>query len=161
MSDTKVINIDFFRPKGKPTNTPDIFNLVSTIKNCQNAMIEKTIELVKAEYEELLIVIKSNPCDPFYQRVRVIFENILNNPEYANPDDTYLLLLYYTKIYMPVIDIKMYNNDIEVTSHPRGDNEIMLISLLNVLLTNSKGIIDVRKSKPLDLLYQILALYEA
>lgn len=166
MSDAKIINIDSFRPKMKLSSTYGIFDMASTIKNCQDDLIKKIVVRARIELEELLLVIRSKPYDSFDQRVKLILENIIIQPELVDPDSAYILLVYFIKTYIPVIDVRatdeiMVNDTLEIIAHPKDSNDLMIVSLLNTLLLNSKKIMEVQKARPVDLLYQVLTLYEA
>lgn len=164
MLDTKIIDIGSFKPKVKLSCTYGIFDMASSIKNCQDNLIKKTVERARIEHEELLLVIRSKPYDSFDQRVKLILENIIICPETVDPDSAYILLVYFIKTYIPVIDVKatdeiMIDNTFEIIAHPKDSNDLMVVSLLNALLLNSKKIMEVQKVRPLDIIYQILILY--
>jgi hypothetical protein len=98
----------------------------------------------------------------FYLHVKTILEDVMVNPELSNTNYTYILLLYFiSMMHYKVIEIEIDDHGIpKMIGKPVSDKDILTISLMDILATNSKKAFDIQGTKPLSLLYAMLVLYE-
>lgn len=129
------------------------FNMIKLINDTQNQCVEETLECARIEYNKLLRQKQLPASNPqFYLKIKNIFEATLENLEYNHNGDTYCLLVYFILEYIQPFDIEMESDDITIVGKYSNENERCNLSIMNLLLSNYKEMLKIKKVKPIDIL---------
>ena len=160
MQNQKIINIFSKKSASTPLNVDKLFDMTNVINDCQDDLIRKTLIETKFLYDRLSLHMRSRKQNEFILQIMNIFKEVIDDPDLIHQEYTYLLLLYFIDHYIPLIEVRKINGDIIITGKPRTEDDLMVIALMNVLISNCKTVIDMQNIKPISLLYQILVLYD-
>ncbi|OPZ87094.1 MAG: hypothetical protein BWY74_03484 [Firmicutes bacterium ADurb.Bin419] len=156
MDNSKVIKLSNIKSKARYDLNIEIFDLPKVIKSTFERAKGETFELAKVEYEALLKKIKNDQSNKFYLKMKEIFETVFQNPDYFKSDDTYLLLLYFVNKYIYQVDIILENDKVDVIAHPENKDDVITLSILNLLITNYRQLLNIKRVKTIELLSELL-----